>query len=117
MSKSRIYKVSFYNQGALYELYAKQISQGSALFGFVELSDLIFGANSGLVVDPAEERLKNEFGTVKKTYIPMHAILRIDEVEKEGISKIREIGNKTGGNVSHFPVPLYTPNGPPIGGN
>ncbi len=113
MSKrsTRIYKISFYNQGNVYELYAKQINQ-STLFGFIELSELIFGATSNVVVDPVEERLKNEFGGVKVTYIPMHAVLRIDEVEKEGIAKIQEVSSKSGNNVTQFPVPIYTPTHP-----
>lgn len=108
MNKSNIYRISFYSQGTIYELYAKKINQGS-LFGFVELSDIVFGATSSVVVDPAEERLKNEFNGVKKTYIPMHAVLRIDEVDKEGTSKVHEISNKHVNNVSPFPIPIYTP--------
>jgi len=111
MSKSHIYRVSFYSQGTIYEVYAKQVNH-DALFGFVELSEFMFNAATGLVVDPSVERLKNEFENVKKTFIPMHAILRIDEVEKEGVSKMREVTGK-GNNVAHFPVPLYTPGGPP----
>ncbi len=111
-SSSTIYKVSFFNQGNIYELYAKEICQG-AMFGFVELSGLVFNATSGVVVDPSEERLKNEFSGVNATYIPMHAILRIDEMENVGTAKICEIV-KTGSNISHFPVPLYTPNNPSL---
>lgn len=108
MSKSRIYRVTFYCQNTIYEIYAKEIMQGE-LFGFVELSNLVFGNTSELVVDPSEERLKSEFSGVKSTYIPMHSILRIDEVEKEGIAKIREI-SKNATNITQFPVPVYTPN-------
>ncbi len=111
MSKSRIFRVTFYNQaGSVYEIYAKNVNYGE-LFGFIEISDLVFGHTSELVVDPAEERLKNEFSGVKVTYIPMHAVLRIDEVEKEGIAKIREVSKGTS-NVTPFPMPIYTPTGP-----
>ena len=34
----------------------------------------------------------------------MHYVLRIDEVDKQGVSKITE-----GGNVAQFPMPVYTP--------
>ncbi len=103
----RVYRITFFNQGTLYEVYAKQVNQGE-LFGFIELKELVFG-NHSLVVDPAEERLKNEFSGVRTTYIPMHSILRIDEVEKEGIGKIREITTKHSNNVALFPGPIYTP--------
>jgi hypothetical protein len=108
---SRIYRVTFYSQNTIYELYAKHINSNE-LFGFVVLSELVFGATAGLVVDPSEERLKNEFSGVNATYIPMHSVLRIDEVEKEGIAKIRELSGKEGSNIAHFPAPIYPPKRP-----
>ncbi|TNG00228.1 MAG: DUF1820 family protein [Gammaproteobacteria bacterium] len=103
-----MYKVIFYNQGELYEIYARQVSQGS-LYGFVEVEQLVFGEKTSLVVDPSEERLKSEFSDVKRTYIPMHAVIRIDEVEKEGTPKIKDGGKS--GTVTPFPVSAFGPNG------
>jgi hypothetical protein len=108
MAQSHLYKIIFLNQGKVYEIYARSVNQGS-LFGFVEVEELVFGERTTVLVDPAEERLKSEFETVKRTYIPMHAIVRIDEVEKQGVSKISSID---GANVSQFPMPVYTPGGP-----
>jgi hypothetical protein len=106
MSSKPIYKVIFVNQGKVYEIYARHVSQTGALFGFVEVEEIVFDARRGMVVDPAEERLQIEFAGVKKTYLPMHYVLRIDEVEKQGVSKVTE-----GGNVTQFPMPMYTPPG------
>ena len=50
-----------------------------------------------MVVDPGEERIKNEFTGVKCTMLPMHSILRIDEVKKQGVSKVSDF---EGTNVS-----------------
>src|SRR5688572_9749546 len=105
-----IYRITFYNQNTIYEIYAKYVSH-EAMFGFVEVGELVFGSTSDLLVDPAEERLKNEFSGVKTTYIPVHAVLRIDVVEKEGVSKVREVTK--GSNVAPFPVPIYPNNTPP----
>ena len=101
MSKDKIYKVIFHNQGKVYEIYAKNVHH-SAMFGFVEIEKLLFGEKSSVVVDPSEENLKNEFSGVDRTYIPMHAIIRIDEVEKQGSAKI---SNRDGENenICHFP--------------
>ncbi len=107
MSKSSIYKVTFLNQSSIYEIYAKHIEPG-LFYGFVEVSELIFGDASNLVVDPAEEKLKAEFSGVKKTYIPMHSVLRIDEVDKEGIAKIKEAKGKSG-NIAQFTGLSYSP--------
>lgn len=95
------------SQGQVYEVYARQVGHGS-LFGFVEVESLVFGERSSVVVDPSEEKIKSEFAGVKRSYLPMHSIIRIDEVEKEGKSKISKI---EGGNVAQFPVPVYTPGG------
>jgi len=107
MASKSIYKVIFHNQGQLYELYAKEVYQGE-LYGFVEIEELVFGENSTVVVDPGEERLKSEFADVKRSFIPMHSIVRIDEVEKEGAGKITELPSK-GDNITQFPGPIYTP--------
>jgi hypothetical protein len=108
MPAKPIYKIIFLNQGKVYEIYARRVSQTGALFGFVEVEELVFDARKSVVVDPAEERLQLEFAGVKKTYLPMHYVLRIDEVDKQGVSKIT---NAEGGNVAQFPMPMYSPSG------
>jgi hypothetical protein len=107
MSSEQIYKVVFASQGKVYEIYAQHVGQGG-LFGFVEVEKLVFGTRSTVVVDPSEERIQSEFQGVTRTYIPLHSILRIDEVEKQGVSKIT---NLEGSNVTQFPVPMYAPPG------
>lgn len=103
-SKSkRVYRIIFQNQGSTYELYARKVSQGE-LYPFVEVEEIIFGERSNLLVDPSEEKLKSEFGGVKRTYIPLHAIVRVDEVEKEGANKIYPGDDK--GKVTPFPAAL-----------
>lgn len=105
MASETLYKVVFMNQGQVYEIYARSVGQGT-LFGFVEVEELIFGERSSVVVDPSEEKIKTEFAGVKRTYLPMHSIIRIDEVDKQGTSKISKL---EGGNVTQFPLPVYTP--------
>jgi len=108
MAASHIYKVVFVNQGKVFEIYARKVGHGP-LFGFVEVEELIFGERSQVVVDPSEERIKAEFEGVKRTYLPMHSVLRIDEVRKSGVSKISAV---EGSNVTQFPFPVYTPSDP-----
>ena len=109
MPNERLYKVSFFNQGQVYEVYARQVSQ-DGLYGFIEIEDLVFGETTRIVVDPSEERLKREFEGVKRFHVPMHAIVRIDEVEKRGSSKITPPPKK-GSNITTFPMPIYGPSG------
>ena len=101
-----IYKISFLNQGEIYEIYARQIYQ-SELFGFIEVEEFVFGEKTQIVVDPSEEKLKTEFQGVIRSFIPVAAVMRIDEVEKEGVAKVVAAGDK----VSPFPVTLG-PTGP-----
>ena len=101
-----IYKVIFHNQNRVYEVYARQIFQ-SDMWGFIEVEEFLFGERSQLLVDPSEEKLKNEFQGVKRSYLPIGAIIRIDEVEKEGAAKIREASGA--GNISSFPMPGMVP--------
>ena len=107
MADRHLYRIIFMNQGKVYEIYARSIAHGD-LFGFIEIEDLVFGARTSVVVDPSEERIKSEFEGVQRTYIPMHAVMRIDQVEKQGVSKISAV---EGSNVTQFPMPVYTPGG------
>ncbi|MCC5015938.1 MULTISPECIES: DUF1820 family protein [Legionella] len=102
MSKKSLYRITFANQEAIYEIYARKVCE-SEMFGFLEVEDFVFGENTSLVVDPSEERLKVEFNDVKRTYIPMHSVFRIDEVSKQGAAKVRD-KSKDEGKVSMFPV-------------
>jgi hypothetical protein len=98
-----LYKVTFLNHGRIYELYAGRVSSGS-LWGFTEVADLVFDVHDGLVVDPTEERLRDEFAGTKVLHLPMQSIVRIEEVEKKGPSAFRDAasGEKV---ITPFPVP------------
>jgi hypothetical protein len=109
MAPSHIFRIVFVNQGKVYEIYARKVSHGG-LLGFVEVEELVFGERSSVVLDPAEERIKSEFAGVKRSYLPLHSVIRIDEVRKQGVSKISAL---EGGNVAQFPVNLYPAGGDP----
>ena len=68
-----IYRVLFHNQGQIYELYARSIYQ-SDLYGFVEVEDYTFGSRSQMLIDPSEDKLRNEFEGVQRSFIPLHSI-------------------------------------------
>ncbi len=105
MAANHIFNVIFVNQGKVYEIYARKVSHG-ALFGFVEVEELVFGERSSVVLDPGEERVKSEFTGVTRSYLPLQAIVRIDEVRKQGVSKIVAL---EGANVAQFPMPMLPP--------
>lgn len=102
----QIYKISFVNQGKVYELYAEKVYQGD-LYGFVEIEGLIFGETTSVVIDPSEEKLKAEFSGVERTMVPMHSVIRIDQVRKQGQSKILELDGDA--KVTPFPTSMMPP--------
>ncbi len=103
-----MYRVLFHNQGKVYELYARNVYQ-SDMYAFLEVENLVFGDSSKLVVNPGEEQLKNQFGGVSRTYIPIHSVVRVDVVEKEGPAKMHSVDGK--GVITPFPLPYKSPGG------
>ncbi len=104
MSDKDIYKVIFFNRDDIYEIYAKNVYEGD-MYGFIIIEDFIFGEKSTVLIDPSEERLRNEFEGVNRTFIPIHEVIRIDQVKKRGIAKISSSPKKNNNNVST----LYSP--------
>ena len=120
MANQPVYKVIFQNGNQVFEVFARQIYQ-SDMWGFIEVEEFVFGERgrsearafadrerSKIVVDPSEEKLKNEFSGVKRSYIPLQAIIRIDEVDKEGSSKISD-ASPGDSNVASFPFAGINP--------
>ena len=105
MSEKHIYKVIFLNRDEVYEIYAKSVYEGD-MYGFVIVEDFVFGEKSELVIDPSEEKLRLEFEGVSRTFIPIHEVIRIDQVEKRGKAKISSPTRNKSNNVSA----LYSPN-------
>ncbi|MBD1390187.1 DUF1820 family protein [Neiella sp. HB171785] len=104
MSESTpLYRVQFVVNGEQYQLFVREVIQGS-LWGFIEIADFVWNTQSELLVDTAEERLKSEFEGVQRTYLPMHNVLRIDAVEQRGRASIKPLSDK----VAQFPGPVYT---------
>ncbi|MBS7458072.1 DUF1820 family protein [Coralloluteibacterium stylophorae] len=107
MSQKPLYKITFLNAGKIYELYARRVA-GSALWGFTEVAELVFDTREGVVVDPTEERLRDEFAGTRVLHLPMQSVVRVEEVERRGQLAIRDAatGEKV---VTPFPMPPRQP--------
>ena len=99
--KTRLYRISFINKDKVYDIYAKQVYE-SDLYGFLAIEEIVFGNASEILIDPSEEKLKAEFGGVKRSFVPLHSIIRIDEVKERGLCKITDYDS--GDNVTAFPT-------------
>ena len=81
-------------------IFAKQVYE-SDLYGFLAIEEIVFGNASEILIDPSEEKLKAEFSGVKRSFVPLHSIIRIDEVKERGLCKITDYDG--GDNVTAFP--------------
>lgn len=85
-----IYRILFAQQKEIKEIYAQYISE-ETLVGFIEADTLLDYDPSTAIVDYTE---------VRRCYIPLHNILRIDEVNPQSAEKN---SGKVLDNVSHLP--------------
>jgi hypothetical protein len=106
MSDKPIYKVIFIHGEKTYELYAKSVYQGE-MYGFIIVEEFLFGEKSAIVVDPSEDKIRTEFEGVQRSFLPIHEVIRIDQVKRRGVAKIvsSDGSSATKSNVA----PLYTP--------
>ncbi|GMR14917.1 MAG: DUF1820 family protein [Gammaproteobacteria bacterium] len=104
-NKEKLYRVAFLNHGKVYELFCSGVCS-SGLLGFVEVSGLVFGEKDSLVIDPTEEKMRDEFDGVEILHLPMHSVLRVEQVRKKGQAVIRD--RESGEKVTPFPIPPGT---------
>ncbi|MYL23854.1 DUF1820 family protein [Vreelandella massiliensis] len=104
MAAKPIYRVVVHQQGEVWELYVREIFQ-SELWGFIEVEEFVFADAGRMVIDPATEKLERTFEGVTRSYLPLNAIVRIDEVEREGQLK----AVKSDARVAEFPRPFPMP--------
>jgi len=99
---SPIYKVIFRADHQIVEIYAKQVYQGD-MFGFLVIEELVFDERSKTLIDPGQDKLKKEFAEVKRSFLPLQNIIRIDEVERVGPAKLSASQTNAATNIIHTP--------------
>lgn len=100
MNDNILYKVIFINRSKVYELYARDVFS-SDIYGFIYVAELVFDQNKTIVIDPAEDKIRDEFENVNVLHLPVQSIIRIEEVKKKMSCKIREL--KKGENIASIP--------------
>jgi len=103
------YKVSFARDNELYQVCAREV-HSSDLYGLIEIADFLFPENR-LVYNPGEERIRREFEGIRRTWIPYHSIVRIDEVLDSTASEVKIVpleGNRAtpSGTAPIVPLPV-----------
>ena len=102
MAIRQYFKILFRDQNEVLELHAAHIFQ-SELYGFIEVEELILGMGNDIVVNPKKEKVREMFSHVHRSFIPLNAILRIDEIEFSENTGDNKHENSNG-NVTRFPV-------------
>lgn len=103
MAARTLYKITFLNAGKIYELYARHVA-ASHLWGFTEVGELVWESGDSVVIDPTEERLRDEFGSTRLLHLPMQSVIRVEEVERKGQLAIRD--SQSGDRIiTPFPMP------------
>ena len=106
MKSKKLFKVTFLSQGKTLELYARHVAS-SSLWGFTEVGDIVFDSQGeGVVIDPTEERLREEFGNTRVLHLPIQCIVRIEEVDKREPLVIRDAAS---GEKVVTPFPMAPP--------
>lgn len=101
MAGKKLFRVAFLNHGKVWELYCRGVVS-SGLWGFVELSGIEFDTHDAVVIDPVEDKMRDELGDVEVLHLPMHSVLRVEEVRTKGQSVIRD--RESGEKITPFPV-------------
>lgn len=109
MRNKKLYKVTFLSQGKTLQLYARHIAS-SQLWGFTEVGEIDFEQATGVVIDPTEERLREQFKDTRMLHLPMQCIVRIEEVDKRGALAVRDAENPQ--NIMPFPLAPPRTSGP-----
>jgi len=97
----KLFRIAFLNHGKVYEIFCSGVCT-SDLLGFIEVSGLEFEDKDSLVVDPTEEKMRDEFEGVEILHLPMHSVLRVEQVRKKGPAIIRD--RESGEKVTPFPI-------------
>lgn len=81
-----IYRIIFTQLETLQEIYAQYLSE-ETLMGFIEADTLLEFDSEQHLINPKE---------VRRCYIPLHNIVRIDEISVHNDSEVKD-------NISHLP--------------
>ena len=76
-----LYKICFQSAEAeKLELYAEAVVTAD-IFGFVEVSGIVFIDSSELIITPEDDKVRKIFKNTVRTLIPLASIVRIDEIQ------------------------------------
>ncbi len=92
--KKKLYKIHFLDEGKNKNIvYANKVNPSSFL-GLIELSDIVFLDTSEILITPDDDKIRKEFQDVERTFLPINAIIRIDEIVLENETPVIKLYKK-----------------------
>lgn len=87
-----LYRIVFQQRDEECELYAVRVAQGH-LPAFLEVEQILFADRAtGPGANAVQERLRDALATVKRCYLPLAHIVRIDEIAYATLAELRGEG-------------------------
>jgi|GEM_PF-3381178 len=80
-----VYRTVFTHLDQVYTLYSQGISE-ETLVGFIEVDGILSMAQDIVMStenQEAHEVFRQQLQSIKRTYVPMHAVVRIDEMTRK----------------------------------
>ncbi|MBZ4644220.1 MAG: hypothetical protein PWQ25_180 [Deferribacteres bacterium] len=77
----RYFRIQFIDsKKEIMTFFAKSVNPSSYI-GLIEVSNILY-MDSEILINPEDEKIRKEFKGVKRTFLPLSAIIRIDEIEE-----------------------------------
>jgi hypothetical protein len=83
-----IYRVHFKWEGKDVELSARNLDMTHPYF--VSIKDLVFPKETRVIINPAEDDVRNKFGGADHLMIPFQSVSLIEEILEDNESRIRQ---------------------------
>jgi hypothetical protein len=102
--KDIVYRTIFTHLDQVYTIYSQGVSE-ETLVGFIELDSILLVTQDIILSSEnqtAHEPFMKQIESIKRTYVPMHAVVRIDEMTRKHFDYEVLDGDEKPMNVQHI---------------
>ena len=93
-SNKSIFRITFLDEENKYiTIHAKEMC-ASSMLGFIEAEKFVFPELSDIIITPEDDKARNLFKDVQRTYIPIGQIIRIDEITTDKTAPVITLINQ-----------------------
>ncbi len=92
--KKKLFKIHFLDEEKKKNIIYSSKVNPSSFLGLIELSDIVFLDTSEILITPDDDKIRKEFQDVERTFLPINAIIRIDEIVLENETPVIKLYKK-----------------------